>query len=246
MSGKSYFSKKAFMARAPFQIDPRLGRRGEVATRLDNLTDAVFGIAITLLIFSQANPNSFGDLLRFTKTLPAFLISIGFLMLIWTEHRKFSQVYGLYDSSLLWLNTLFLAMVIFYVYPLRFLTLFLTHMLFDLGLDLSIRFSDVPRLMMYYGLMAFALYFLLFLFYHRALKMADSLELSAYERFYTREQRFKMVLMFSVPLLSVAVSAVLAPWSSFLAGTLSGITYFIYTPLMFWWGKRHERLSAGY
>ena len=44
--------------------DARIKYRGENASRLDNLTDAVFGIAITLLIFNLTNPNSFGDFQR--------------------------------------------------------------------------------------------------------------------------------------------------------------------------------------
>jgi uncharacterized membrane protein len=112
------------------QQDSRIHYRGESASRLDNLTDAVFGIAITLLIFNLANPNSFADLLTFTKTLPAFLISISFLVLIWNEHLTFSEVYGLKDTGLVLLNTIFIALVIFYVYPLRFLTMFLTNFFF--------------------------------------------------------------------------------------------------------------------
>lgn len=113
--------------------DPRIKYRGENASRLDNLTDAVFGIAITLLIFNLANPNSFEDLLTFTKTLPAFLISISFVILIWNEHVAFSEMYTLNDTKLTILNTVFIALVIFYVYPLRFLTLFLTNAFFNTG-----------------------------------------------------------------------------------------------------------------
>jgi uncharacterized membrane protein len=74
------------------QHDPRINYRGANASRLDNLTDAVFGIAITLLIFNLSNPNSFADLLTFTKALPAFLISISFIVLIWNEHSEFSEI----------------------------------------------------------------------------------------------------------------------------------------------------------
>lgn len=75
--------------------DPRIEYRGVAPSRLNNLTDAVFGIAITLLIFNLANPNSFEDLLRFTKVLPACLISIAFIFLIWKEQRNFSKTYVL-------------------------------------------------------------------------------------------------------------------------------------------------------
>jgi len=116
--------------------DPRINYRGETASRIDNLTDAVFGIAITLLIFNLVNPNSFEDLLVFTKTLPAFLISITFIMLIWNEHIRFSEIYSLNDNILVVLNTLFIALVIFYVYPLKFMTLFLTNFFFNTNIEI--------------------------------------------------------------------------------------------------------------
>ncbi len=119
--------------------DPYVLYRGETASRLDNLTDAVFGIAITLLIFNLSNPNSFEDLLRFTKTLPAFLISITFIFIIWKEHLHFSEMYSLNDSVFQMLNTVFIALIIFYVYPLRFSTLFLTNLIFQTDVTLNIR-----------------------------------------------------------------------------------------------------------
>jgi uncharacterized membrane protein len=205
----------------PPQRDPRLTYRGEVAGRLDNLTDAVFGIAITLLIFNQVNPNSFSNLLSFTKTLPAFMVSISFVLLIWREHQRFSQVYSLEDGHLAIYNTFFIALVIFYVYPLRFLSLFLTNLFFDTHIAVSISGVQVPSLMVYYGLAAFALYFLLFLYYLRAFNNRNALELSDYEVFYTRFQLIKMLIMFGVPLLSVGMAIWLQRYSV-LAGSLGG------------------------
>lgn len=153
--------------------DSRINYRGENASRLDNLTDAVFGIAITLLIFNLSNPNSFQDLLTFTKTLPAFLISISFVILVWNEHLEFSEIYTLNDTRLTILNTIFIALVIFYVYPLRFLTLFLTNQFFQTDIIVNIKGDQVPYLMMYYGFVAFALYFVVFLFYRRAIQLKN-------------------------------------------------------------------------
>jgi len=231
-------SKRLFISK---QRDPRLLYRGEVASRLDNLTDAVFGIAITLLIFNQVNPNSFADLLSFTKTLPAFLMSISFVLLIWREHQRYSLVYSLEDSYIALYNTFFIALVIFYVYPLRFLSLFLTNLFFDTHIDVNISGEQVPDLMVYYGLAAFALYFLLFLFYLRAFRDRQNLELSSYETFYTRYQLIKMGIMFSVPLISVAVTLILQHYSIFAASLGGGLTYWLYTPAMIIWYRRFSK-----
>lgn len=220
--------------------DPRISYRGEVASRLDNLTDAVFGIAITLLIFNLSNPNSFTELLAFTKTLPAFLISISFVILVWREHLNFSEIYTLNDSKLVVLNTLFIALVIFYVYPLRFLTLFLTNFFFSTDVAVSIKGSEVPYLMIYYGFVAFALYFILYLFYQRASVLRESLELNEYELYYTKSQKKRLLIMLMIPLLSIFLTLIVNQYSFIWASVIGGVTYCFYTPLMIIWHKKFK------
>jgi uncharacterized membrane protein len=221
--------------------DPRIEYRGANASRLDNLTDAVFGIAITLLIFNLSNPNSFADLLTFTKTLPAFLISIAFIVLVWYEHLGFSEIYTLNDTRLIVLNTVFLALVIFYVYPLRFLTLFLTNTFFNTDIAVSIRGDQVPYLMIYYGFVAFALYFVLYLFYQRADQLKEKLQFNTFEVFYTKRQKSRFLIMFAVPIVSILVTLVVNEFSFVWASVAGGFTYFLYTPLNMMWYNRYRR-----
>lgn len=225
------------------QHDPRINYRGASASRLDNLTDAVFGIAITLLIFNLSNPNSFEDLLTFTKTLPAFLISISFIVLIWSEHLDFSEVYGFQDTRLTILNTIFIALVIFYVYPLRFLTLFLTNFFFPAQIDVKIQGDQVPHLMIYYGFVAFALYFVLYLLYQRAGSLKKELALNSFEEFYTSCQKKRLLIMFAVPFLSILITMVVNQFSFIWASFFGGMTYFLYTPLIIWWHKDYSKKS---
>lgn len=223
--------------------DPRMNYRGESSSRFDNLTDAVFGIAITLLIFNLANPNSFTDLLAFTKTLPAFLISIAFLVLVWREHVRFSRIYTLNESGLILLNTLFIALVIFYVYPLRFLSLFLTTIFFRADLGLHIEPAQVPDLMIYYGVVAFGLYFILFLFYHRVQQKTHTFELNEFEVFYTRMQKRKLLIMFSVPLLSIVLVLITKPISVYMASAIGGMIYAVYAPAISIWYSQFKKKS---
>lgn len=228
------------------QHDARILYRGQEPSRLDNLTDGVFGIAITLLIFNLANPNSFSDLLTFTKTLPAFLISITFLVLVWNEHLRFSEIYALNDGLLTLLNTIFIALIIFYVYPLRFLTLYLTNFFFHTDIQVSIQGDQVSFLMIYYGCAAFAIYFTLFLFYHRALKIKDTLQLNPFEIFYTRFQKIRLAIMFSVPLISITLTAFIHPFSYIFAAIAGGIAYCLYSPAILIWYQRYKKASTAY
>lgn len=223
--------------------DPRINYRGANTSRLDSLTDGVFGIAITLLIFNLANPNSFQDLLTFTKTLPAFLISISFLVMVWNEHLRFSEIYTLNDTKLVILNTLFIGLIIFYVYPLRFLTLFLTNFFFQTNIEVSIQGNQVPQLMIYYGFVAFALYFILYLFYHRVYNMKAELILNDFETFYTKSQKKRLAIMFVVPLISIAVTMLINPFSYIAASVAGGVAYCLYTPLIIVWYNQFAKTS---
>jgi len=226
-----------------FYKDPRITYRGETASRTDNLTDAVFGIAITLLIFNLVNPNSFQDLITFTKTLPAFLISIAFIILIWNEHLEFSKIYAFNDSVLFKLNTLFIALVIFYVYPLRFMTFFLTNFFFNTDIEINISNDQVPYLVVYYGFVAFALYLVLWLLYRRALSIKEKLLLNDYEVFLTKSNLKRLVFLFSVPILSIAITLAINEYSFILASIIGGCTYNLYGPLIYLWKRKFEKDS---
>jgi uncharacterized membrane protein len=226
--------------------DPRINYRGANPSRLDNLTDGVFGIAISLLIFNLANPNSFQDLLTFTKTLPAFLISIAFLVMIWNEHLRFSEIYALNDTKIVILNTIFIGLIIFYVYPLRFLTLFLTNFFFQANIQINIQGDQVPQLMVYYGFIAFALYFILYLFYIRAFEIKGKIALNEFECFYTNSQIKRLLIMFSVPLLSIFVTVFINSFSYIWASTIGGAVYCLYSPLILHWYKNYKKKLQNY
>jgi uncharacterized membrane protein len=228
------------------QHDPRINYRGEVPSRLDNLTDAVFGIAITLLIFNLSNPNSFTDLLDFAKTLPAFLLSISFLLLIWHEHSRFSEIYTLNDSMLAVLNTVFLALVIFFVYPLRFLNLVLTNIYFQTNIAIDIHDHQMPYLMIYYSFAVFALYFTVFLFYTRALKISGRLKLNSFEIFYARGQKERLAVLFFVPLISILAVFWIQRYSHLAASFAGGMAYWLYTPAIIIWHRRFDKKSEAY
>ena len=221
--------------------DPNIDYRGENPSRLDNLTDAVFGIAVTLLIFNLSNPNSLKDLVVFTKTLPAFLVSIGFLIIIWKEHVRFSEIYGLRGPMFVFLNSLFIALIIFYVYPLRFLTLFMTQAIFGSDLPVTISPREIPDIMIYYGFVAFALYFILLWFYQVALKKKSVLQLNEYEIMHTTFQRNRMILMSVVPIVSILLVIAIKGYSVALASFIGGMMYSTYTPAIIIWAKRYKK-----
>ncbi|HEV2030092.1 MAG TPA: TMEM175 family protein [Candidatus Dormibacteraeota bacterium] len=73
-------------------------RRRREVSRLEGLSDAVFGFAITLLVVSLAVPTSFDDLLKSLAGIPAFAVSFGLLAFIWYAQYSYFRRYDFEDA----------------------------------------------------------------------------------------------------------------------------------------------------
>ncbi len=100
--------------------------------------------------------------------------------------------------------------------------------------------------MVYYGFIAFALYFVLYLFYLRALRLKKALVLSEYEIALTRWQKSRLIIMFSVPLLSILLTLFVKSISPVYASMAGGLTYFLYTPLIFLWYRKEGQETRSF
>src|SRR5215813_6803567 len=107
-------------------IDKRVGDdrkfrwRSLEVSRTEGLSDAVFGFAITLLVVSLEVPKTFAELMQTMRGFGAFAISFTLLFIVWYNQYKFFRRYGLQDNITMLLNAVLLFVVLFYVYPLKF------------------------------------------------------------------------------------------------------------------------------
>lgn len=223
--------------------------RGEEPGRLENFSDAVFALAITLLLISTSAPSNFDQIKKFVWELIPFCACMVLIVLIWHEHFVFYYRYGFRNTKVVVLNTLFLIIVMFYVYPLKFLCKLL--LLYPLALafdqeniltELSqmAKAADTAQLMIIYGMGAASIFLVLMLMYRYALKNSQLLQLNNIEAFDTQASMIGNLLMATVPLLSVVVAVLFrnSPW----AGLMSGVTYFLYMPIMFIYNIRRAKL----
>lgn len=95
-------------------------RRHEI-TRLEAFSDAVFGFALTLLVVSLEVPHSYDELMAIMGGFLSFACCFALLLWIWWEHNAFFRRYGLQDGITTVLNGGLLFVVLFYVYPLKFM-----------------------------------------------------------------------------------------------------------------------------
>lgn len=202
--------------------------RGREVTRLEGFSDAVFGFALTLLVVSLDVPKNFSDLVASVQGFPAFALCFLVLALIWNAHYKFCRRYGLDDGFTRFLTCVLLFLVLFYVYPLKFLfNLSMTELLsgYTPGV-IHLSLAQLSLLLVIYGLGFAAVYCAIFLLYLHAWRLRDALELTALERMETRFRLLRMAIFVGVGILAAA----LAHFPQTLS--YSGFCYIILFPLM--------------
>lgn len=235
----------------------RLRGLGEVS-RIEALSDGVIAFAVTLLVVSLEVPRTFDELLVTMRGFLAFAITFGMLFHVWFVQYRFFRRYGLNDNFVIWMTALLLFVVLFYVYPLKFVWTLLVNAL--LGIDTAVRAAggavepavrpgQVPTMLAVYGA-GFAAVFLIFaLLYAHAYRRRAALDLSELETFDTRTSLQENVLMMLVGLVSVG----LAVFGGARFAFFSGMSYWLIAPLLFAHGtlrgarrrKLEERAAAG-
>ena len=211
--------------------------RGEDVSRMEGFSDAVFGFAVTLLVVSLEVPNTFDELLATMRGFFAFAICFWLLVAVWFEQYKFFRRYGLEDPLTMRLNAVLLFIVLFYVYPLKFLfTLLVDQLLgYNTVVDSSsgavveeIDPGQLPLLMVIYGAGFVAVQLVFFVLYLRAYALRNALGLEAHEMSVTREEMQGFLLATGVGLTSIVI-AVLGGSE---AASLAGYTYLLLLPLL--------------
>jgi hypothetical protein len=151
--------------------------------RIEDFSDAVFGFAATLLVVTLEVPRTFPQLVASLWGFVPFALSFLALSLLWTTHRAFFRRYQLADRVTIGLNSVLLFVVLFYIYPLKFMTVSLFEdVLTRRPLEQSRMFrstEDVAGMFLVYG-MGFAAVFVCYaLLYRHAARLAGPLGLDA-------------------------------------------------------------------
>lgn len=180
------------------------------STRLEAFSDAVFGFALTLLVVALEVPDSFADLEAVLGGFVAFAASFAVLYWIWYEHQRFFRRHPLADGRTILLNALLLFVVLFYVYPLKFMFTFLSAVFFRIGGErMAITLEQSRTLLVVYGL-GFAAVFTIFgLMYRHAAGRAGILGLTAEALRDTKAIARAHALSTAVGLVSVGLALIL-------------------------------------
>ena len=219
--------------------------RGGDVSRLEGLSDAVFGFAITLLVVSLEVPKSFDELTSTMRAFGGFAVCFCLLSLVWFDHYVFFRQYGLDDTITVVLNLVLLFVVMFYVYPLKFLFTLLVSM-FAVGDKPVMDDRNFPSLLLIYGCGFVAVYSVFLMMYLNAYRQRTSLELNALELFDTRAAIGSDVVLISIGVISMLLAWVGTPKITF----ASGLMYWLIGPAMgvYWTicGRRRHTLEFNF
>jgi uncharacterized membrane protein len=226
--------------------------RGQEPSRIEGFADAVFGFALTLLVVSLEVPNTFDELLATMRGFLAFAITGWLLYAVWFDHYRFSRRYGLQDNLTIHLSIVLLFVVLFYVYPLKFLFTALMDELLGFSTQVGSSTGDVvetirtgqwPLLIVLFGVGFVVVQLVFFLLYWRAYALRDLLKLDAYEASITRQEIQGYLILAAVGLTSIAIALL----GGEEAASWSGWVYLLTWPLMAIHGHimaRRRRRSA--
>jgi uncharacterized membrane protein len=238
------------MAAAAGEVDSAGFRlRGTDVSRLEGLSDGVFALAMTLLIVSVEVPKSFDALKGVVVALPAFAACFAVLMWFWSMHYVFCRRYGLQDSTTIVLNSCLLFVVLFYVYPLKFLfTLLVGEITAAITggppTGMAMRADQAALLFVIYGV-GFAGVAAVFLLLNlHALRQRVALRLSEAEVIQTRESAAKCIGLMVVAGASMTASQLVPPQWIAISGVIYCLTGVTEGQLSKIYGDRVRRAQA--
>lgn len=169
--------------------------RSREISRIEGLSDAVFGFAVTLLIVALEVPRTSAELLETMRGFISFALTFAILYMLWYRQFVFFRRYALDDNVTVALNGALLFVVLFFVFPLKFIFGYAADRLLGGGKTIRLPNGVVERIvrpehlapmMTIYGLGSAAVFAIFGLLYAHAYRKREELNLNELEIFDTR------------------------------------------------------------
>lgn len=224
-----------------FRTSPseRFRYRGKEILRVEALSDAVFAFSVSLLVVSLEVPQTFDELRLILFGALPFFATISLIFVFWYQQYLFFRRYGIENAVIIFLNLVYLAITLFYVYPLKFLfsLLFMTFTQWNLfphaveQKQVIISQEDFPRLIILFSI-GYAIMWLLIGIMHSIVKRKKKeLDLNQAEIAVTQKEIRGAWLN-----MGVAIAAILFALLSWVIA--AGVCY-LFIPIVLWLNHRY-------
>jgi len=211
--------------------------RSHEVSRIEGFSDAVLAFAVTLLVVSLEVPETFHALRESMQGFIAFALGFALLFWVWYNQYIFFRRYAMHDGWTLTLNGALLFVVLFFVYPLKFLFVTLIKMMArvdtrvampDGTLHPAIGPGEGVPLMVIYGAGYAAIFVIFWLMYRHVLKNRAALRLDEAELLLTRSTGRGHLINVAIAAASILIVLIGGDrWSG-----VAGFTYALVGPLM--------------
>jgi len=220
------------------------GRSVGASHRLEAFSDAVFAISATLLVVSLEVPRDIDSLKRSLAGFVAFAASFAIFINIWVHHHRYFRAFPLADAANIALNSLLLFVVLFFVYPLKFLMVAFTKWATGIGEVSPIQPRDLDWLFAIYAAGWMAVFLCFAALYARAAYQHQALGLTP-----QRRASAWVEAEFALAFCAIgAVSLLLALLGTSRWYGLPGFVYALCSVVGWWYGRdwqqREDRLVA--
>jgi uncharacterized membrane protein len=216
-----------------------MAARTHEVTRLEGFSDAVFGFALTLLVVSLDTPEKVGDLLDLAQGFLPFALTFAMVGWIWHEHNFFFRRYGLQDAWTVFLNLVLLFVVLFYVYPLKFLAGQVVTLATGAPYDFGQNLTEARWLMVIYSLGVVLIFSIFGLLYRHAWRCRGALGLTRRDETRLIHGQRSHLISAGLGVLSVAIVTINPGWAA-----AAGFIYVLMGPLHAWNGYREGAALA--
>jgi uncharacterized membrane protein len=220
-----------------------MATRHHEVTRLEGFSDAVFGFALTLLVVSLEVPSSFEALKAQMQGFLGFALMFAMVCWIWYEHNWFFRHTGLQDAWTAFLNSVLLFVVLFYVYPLKFLTASLLGAWFGIGGANAPGLANGNELLMLYSTGVVMIFGTFLLLYRHARTLTESMPAAEAVDMQFAARAHAISALLGLTSTSIAAFGYFAGWEP-VAG-IAGAIYFLMGPLHAWNGRQLGRAKEG-
>jgi len=176
--------------------DPNFRWRGESVTRIENLSDIVFALALGMIISAAVIPQSYDDLKAYLFSIIPATAAFTLLVGIWHTHFTFFRRYGVADKKIIVLNAVLLFVVLYLAYPLRFAFEALFAFIMLLSGDVSraevlqLDYGRSGNILGFFGFGFMVVHVVYFLMHRHVLRKSQRLELTQTELQITRQSIF--------------------------------------------------------
>jgi uncharacterized membrane protein len=196
--------------------------RGNEIYRIEALSDAVFAFTVSLLIMSLEVPKTFEELQQIMLQFFPFLATVSLVFFFWYLQNSYFRSYGVNDSKVIVLNLSLLVLLLFYVYPLKFLFSLLLGFVLHINYfeeavakgETVILQEEFPLLIRFFSLGYAVIWFLFYLLYRYVYVRRQKLALSATETVMLQSQKRDAVMQAVFGLLSLLFAFLNLPIAS--------------------------------